>query len=103
MVDQLLSETIIFKTVLLQWIQVGNGDVEQLEKEFLLKLLEKTHLYGCNVFPIGWNGRLFAVGALDGDGFISRLKMCLQFGQPHVNEMKSWCIEQLEGLAASLK
>ncbi len=54
--------------------------MEQLEKEFLLKLLEKAHLDGCNVFIIGWNGHLLAVGALDGDGFISELKMCLQFG-----------------------
>jgi hypothetical protein len=38
--------------VLLQWIQVGNGDVERLEKEFLLKLLEKAHLDGCNVFTV---------------------------------------------------
>jgi hypothetical protein len=77
--------------------------VERLEKEFLLKLLEKAHLDGCNVFTVSWNGHFLAVGAIDGDRFISRLKMCLQFGQPHADEMKSWCIERLKGLASQLE
>jgi len=77
--------------------------VERLEKEFLLKLLEKAHLDGCNVFTVGWNGHLLAVGAIDDDGFISRLKMCLQFGQSYADKMKSWCIERLEGLASQFE
>jgi hypothetical protein len=77
--------------------------VERLEKEFLLKLLEKAHLDGCNVFTVDWNGHLLVVGAIDVDGFILRLKMCLQFGQPHADEMKSWCIERLDELASQFE
>ncbi len=77
--------------------------MERCEDKFLLELVEQDHLDGSYIFAVGWNGHILVISALDGDRFISWLKMGLQFGLPHAEEMKGRCIEWLEGLVSQLE
>ncbi len=59
--------------------------MERREDKFLLGLVEQDHLDGSYIFAVGWNGHILVISALDGDRFISWLKMGLQFGLPPVH------------------